>query len=87
MVFVVLAVNVQKGRGLRVQFALSDHVCSLEGFAHRYILQMLNIIFEMILIFLGTKDCSTKVLDLDHVCRFMIMNASLVVEKSVLTYD
>lgn len=81
MAFVMLAVNVEEGRGFWVQFALRDHVCSLESFAHGYVLQVFYVIFEMVLIFLGTEHCSDKVLDLDHVCRFMITNASLIVEQ------
>jgi hypothetical protein len=70
MCLIDLPINVKERVVFGAELAVSDHLGSIESFAHGNCLKVLNIIFEEELIILGREDSATKILYSNHVLRY-----------------
>jgi hypothetical protein len=73
MVEIMLPVDIEKRLRFWCESSGGDHLCSIECFAHGYLLEVFYVAMEDELVFSRGKDCAAEVLDLDHVQLLKIM--------------
>lgn len=73
VVEVMLTVDIEEGLGLWGETTGGDHLCGIEGFAHRYFFEVFYVVSEDELVVVGGKDSAAEVFDLDHGRLFKIM--------------
>lgn len=73
VVEIMLAVDVEERLWFGCESSSGDHLCSIECFAHGYLLKVFYVVVEDELVFSGGKDCAAEVLDLYHLRLLKIM--------------
>ncbi len=81
MSLVILTIDVEEGLLFGEEFALGEHLGSIECLAHRDGLQMLDVVLQEDPILFGMEHRAIEIFNLDHLCEIIDYRAwSLFVE-------